>query len=200
MGRKSMNRIMGAVLSVGVVAGLAGMPLVFAAQVPVEKPADTTMVNSGITVNAGDPSDDIHLVASNADPSNHQLSASHPSGTADFVIFLGGISRNDGNNFTAPITASWHTQGNGSTTAFTASTGTARFINKYPTPPSASPPRPYISSTAVVGRTFRESWNFPPDKTNASRTVYLIHAMQNRNAFVSVHFRSKNPHKYDFVR
>jgi hypothetical protein len=131
MPRKSMNRTLAALLSVGVAAGLAGTPLVFATKMPDLKSADTQVVNAGIYVNAGDPSDDVHLVSSNADPSNHELSPARAHGTADFVIFLSGISRNDGNNFTAPITAQWHTQGNGSTSSFASTTGSTTFANKY---------------------------------------------------------------------
>jgi hypothetical protein len=99
---------------------------------PYLAPADTPVANAGIEVNAQDPSDYIHLIyATNPDPTNHQLSPHHTQGTADFVIFLSGISNNDGDNFTAPITASWTTQGNGSTSSFVPSSGTVTFENKY---------------------------------------------------------------------
>ena len=85
---------------------LSGGPLLFAVLKPAITPADTAVTNAGITVNAENPSDDIHLVSGSVDPSNKQISSAHPTTTADFVILLLGISNNNGNNFTAPISAS----------------------------------------------------------------------------------------------
>lgn len=104
--------------------------MLYAVRKPDIAPADTPITNSGITVNAQNPSDDIHEVSGGVDSSNKQISSQHPSTTADFVIFLNGISNDDGDNFTAPITASWRTQP-GSFTSFSSESGTVSFPNKY---------------------------------------------------------------------
>jgi hypothetical protein len=136
MANKSMRRMIG--MTVSLAATLAAGPSVFAAaQKPsvVQKPSvsapDTVVTNSGILANAQNPSDDIHQVSNKVDPCNHQDSAKYPNTTADFVIFLSGISNHDGDNFTAPITVFWKTQGNGSTNAFTSESGSITFTNKY---------------------------------------------------------------------
>jgi hypothetical protein len=134
MASKSMRRMFGMTVSLAVT--LAAGPSLFAAtQKPaVQKPSlsnpDTVVTNSGILANAQNPSDDIHQVSNKVDPCNHQDSAKYPNTTADFVIFLSGIT-SGGKNFTAPVTVFWKTQGNGSTNAFTSESGSITFANRY---------------------------------------------------------------------
>jgi hypothetical protein len=132
MARKSIRQLMGMALSIGGIVALASGPLLFAAvQKPSIAPATTPITNGGILVNAYNPSDDVHQIPANIDPTNHQISSKFPNTTADFVIQLSGVTAGTGANFTAPITASYHTASNGSTTSFTPTSGTVSFPSRY---------------------------------------------------------------------
>jgi hypothetical protein len=130
MATKRFRRMMSAAISVGAVAALAAGPMALAVQKPQLVQADTKIVNAGIQVNALNPSDNVHEVAKNVDPTNHQISSAHPNTTADFVLSLSGIN-NTGSNFTAPITAFYHSQGDGTTSSFTPTSGAYTFSSRY---------------------------------------------------------------------
>jgi hypothetical protein len=190
MASKTIHRMMGMAVSVAAVAALAGAPLGFAKVAkPAVVPADTAIVNAGISVNAQNPSDNVHEVAKNVDPSNHQISSTHPNTTADFVIYLSGVSSNNGNNFTAPITANYHTQSNGSTSHFTATSGSFTFANKYATQYKIiSIPVQYDAGLFAEPRGSFTSFNFViGSATNASigvssAIVYIVNGSGTGNA------------------